>query len=110
MDIHSMVLIGFLCVVGVGALVLYLINLDKKRRIEVLKEWLLLAVIQAEKELGGGTGQVKLRFVYDLFLTKFTWLSKMISFEAFSLLVDEALDKMRDMLNSNVELQEYVNK
>lgn len=110
MDIHSMVLIGFLCVVGVGALVLYLINLDKKRRIEVLKEWLLLAVIQAEKELGGGTGQVKLRFVYDLFLTKFTWLSKLISFEAFSLLVDEALDKMRDMLDSNAELQEYVNK
>ena len=110
MDIYSMVLIGFLCVVGVGALTLYLIDLDKKRRIEVLKEWLLLAVIQAEKELGGGTGQVKLRFVYDLFLTKFTWLSKMISFEAFSLLVDEALDKMRDMLNSNAELQEYVNK
>lgn len=110
MDIHSMVLIGFLCVVGVGALALYLINLDKKRRIEVLKEWLLLAVIQAEKELGGGTGQVKLRFVYDLFLTKFTWLSKMISFEAFSLLVDEALYKMRDMLNSNTNLQEYVNK
>lgn len=110
MDIHSMVLIGFLCVVGVGALVLYLINLDKKRRIEVLKEWLLLAVIQAEKELGGGTGQIKLRFVYDLFLTKFTWLSKLISFEAFGLLVDEALDKMRDMLNSNAELQEYVNK
>jgi hypothetical protein len=110
MDIQSMVLIGFLCVVGVGALVLYLINLDKKRRIEVLKEWLLLAVIQAEKELGGGTGQVKLRFVNDLFLTKFTWLSKMISFEAFSLLVDEALIKMRDMLNSNTDLQEYVNK
>lgn len=110
MDTQFMILSGFLLVVGVGALALYLFNLDKKKRIEILKEWLLLAVIQAEKELGGGTGQVKLRFVYDLFLTKFTWLSKLISFEAFSLLVDEALDKMRDMLNSNVDLQNYVNK
>lgn len=110
MDTQFMILSGFLAVVGVGALALYLFNLDKKKRIEILKEWLLLAVIQAEKELGGGTGQIKLRYVYDLFLTKFTWLSKLISFEVFSLMVDEALDKMRDMLNSNVDLQNYVNK
>ena len=99
-----------LATIAIGALAIYLFNLDKQRRVEVLKEWLLLAVIQAEKELGGGTGQVKLRFVYDLFLDKFKWLSNFISFEFFSLLVDEALDKMRTMLETNKDLQCYVTK
>lgn len=99
-----------LATIAIGALAIYLFNLDKQRRVEVLKEWLLLAVIQAEKELGGGTGQVKLRFVYDLFLDKFKWLSNFISFEFFSLLVDEALDKMRTMLETNQDLQRYVIK
>lgn len=99
-----------LAAIAIGALAIYLFNLDKQRRVEVLKEWLLLAVIQAEKELGGGTGQVKLRFVYDLFLDKFKWLSNFISFEFFSLLVDEALDKMRTMLETNQDLQCYVTK
>lgn len=99
-----------LAAIAIGALAIYLFNLDKQRRVEVLKEWLLLAVIQAEKELGSGTGQVKLRFVYDLFLDKFKWLSNFISFEFFSLLVDEALDKMRTMLETNQDLQCYVTK
>ena len=100
----------FLGIVGLGGLAIYFFKLDKKKRIEILNEWLLLAVIQAEKELGNGTGQVKLRFVYDLFLDKFTWLSRIISFETFSVLVDDALEKMRTMLDSNSELQNYVNK
>lgn len=110
MKYNSMIPMIFLLAVGMGALTIYFFKLDKKKRIEVLKEWLLLAVIQAEKELGNGTGQVKLRFVYDLFLEKFTWLSRIISFETFSILVDDALDKMRFMLAANSELQNYINK
>ena len=66
-----------------------------------VKAWLLFAVIQAEKELGSGTGRLKLRFVYDLFITKFKWFAYLISFEIFSDLVDDALDEMRDMLATN---------
>lgn len=66
-----------------------------------VKEWLVYACLQAEKELGQGTGQMKLRMVYDMFLTKFSWLSKVITFDQFSLLVDEALVTMRHMLDNN---------
>ncbi|MEK5068126.1 hypothetical protein [Sporosarcina sp. FSL K6-1508] len=73
-----------------------------------VKEWLLFAVIQAEKELGEGTGKIKLRYVYDLFVTKFKWLSYLIKFDHFSRLVDEALEEMRHLLSSNRAVHNYV--
>lgn len=110
MEYEIILPIVFLVITGISGLAIFLFNLDKNKRIEVLKEWLLLAVVQAEKELGGGTGQVKLRYVYNLFIEKFTWLSRILSFDVFSMLVDESLDKMRAMLESNEELQNYINK
>lgn len=59
-----------------------------------------------QKELGGGTGQIKLRYVYDMFVARFTWLARVISFEAFSMMVDEALERMKKMLESNKAMQE----
>lgn len=66
-----------------------------------VKEWLLLAVTEAERELGGGTGELKLRYVYDLFLQRFPAIAGRIPFETFSYWVDKALAEMREMLNSN---------
>lgn len=80
-----------------------------KKQIEKVKEWLLYAVTQAEKELGGGTGQIKLRYVYDKFLTKFPYLTSVITFDLFSKLVDEALVKFRDILENNNKVQKYIN-
>ena len=61
-----------------------------------------------EKELGGGTGQIKLRYVYDMFVARFAWLARVISFEAFSMMVDEALERMKKMLESNKAMQTLV--
>lgn len=77
-------------------------------QIEKVKEWLLYAVTEAEKELGSGTGQIKLRYVYDMFLTKFPFLTKAISFDTFSTLVDEVLEKFRALLETNDYLKTYV--
>ena len=82
-------------------------NADKQ--LKKVREWLLYAVTKAEKELGGGTGQIKLRYVYDMFVARFTWLAQVISFEMFSMMVDEALEKMKGMLESNKAMQELVN-
>lgn len=73
-----------------------------------VKEWLLYAVAQAEKKLGSGTGQLKLRYVYDLFILRFGSLARMVSFETFSTLVDEALYTFRDMLRDNEAVSKYV--
>ena len=85
-------------------------KLPRESQIKKVKEWLLFAVSQAEKELGSGTGQLKLRYVYDMFVTKFPYLVQFISFERFSALVDEVLEKFKEMLKNNKALQQYVNE
>lgn len=81
-----------------------------RKQIKKLEEWLLYAVTVAEKKLGGGTGALKLRYVYDWFVRRFPWLAKMISFEHFSKMVDGALEQMKKMLESNKAAKEFVKK
>lgn len=100
-DNWNLVLIAVLAIVGV---IEYFFN--KARA----KEWLLGAVTEAEKELGSKTGKLKLRFVYDLFITKFPIFSKIISFQGFSDLVDEVLVEMRKIINTNTAVFNYVTK
>ena len=73
----------------------------KNKQIAKVQEWLLWAVTKAEAELGSGTGQLKLRYVYDMFVEKFPAVAKFLSFDYFSMMVDKALDKMKDILNQN---------
>lgn len=102
---------AMLIITGVlGFLGCWFFKLEKQKQIEILKEWLLLAVIRAEKELGGGTGQVKLRYVYDLFIDKFGFLARVLSFEQFSMYVDEALELMKHIIASNQNVELYIMK
>lgn len=82
--------------------------LPTEKQLAKVREWLLWAVVQAEAELGGGTGKLKLRSVYDLFLQRFPQLAFLISFERFSKLVDEALEEMREMLEQNEAVKALV--
>lgn len=75
------------------------LELPTNEQIESMKEWLVYAVSEAEKQLGGKTGQLKLRMVYDMAIAKFKWLT-FISFNTFSNWVDEALMVMKDMLKN----------
>lgn len=75
---------------------------------EKAKKWLLLAVTQAEKEFGSKTGILKLRYVYEQFLHAFPLLSKFITFEAFSEMVDASLEEMQHYINTNMAIFQYV--
>lgn len=101
--IAAMALIGCF-----GLAIKKFVLMPSDKQLEKVKEWLLYAVTAAEKELGSGTGQIKLRYVYDMFIAKFKWTSKLISFSTFSALVDEALDKMKGLLEDNNDLKCYV--
>lgn len=91
-----------------GYAVYIFVKMPSNSQITKVKEWLLWAVTKAERELGSGTGQLKLRYVYDMFIVKFPSIAKVISFEAFSLMVDEVLEKFRDLLDKNQSLQNYI--
>lgn len=73
-----------------------------------IKEWLVYAVIEAEKELGSKTGKIKLRQVYDWFIASFPVISKIVPFNAFSRLVDIALEEMKHILATNEQCRLYV--
>lgn len=84
---------------------IYLIRNDKEKA----KKWLLLACLEAEKEFGSKTGVIKLRYVYDMFLATFPVLSKFVSFEQFSDMVDTALEEMKHLISTNMAVYNFVN-
>ena len=83
-------------------------KMPSDKQLNKVREWLLYAVTKAEKELGAGTGKLKLRYVYDMFVARFEWLAKVITFDMFSMMVDEALEQMRTMLDSNEAVQKLI--
>ena len=106
---YGVVIFAALCALVV--LIFAIIAFIKKPRAEQiakLKEWLLWAVVKAEKEFGRETGVIKLRYVYDLFIVTFPALAKLISFETFSKLVDDALEKMETLLTTNPKIKNLV--
>lgn len=96
------IILALAALLGVAVWYVYrYFNLPSEAQLAKVRKWLLWAVTGAEKELGGGTGKLKLRQVYDLFIVRFPWLAKIVSFELFSSMVDDALDEMREMLENN---------
>ena len=103
------VIVAAVAVVTVAAVaVIRFVGLPTAEQLTKVREWLLWAVTEAEKSLGGGTGQLKLRQVYDLFVARFPWLARLVSFSLFSAMVDDALDELREMLDTNEAVKEFV--
>lgn len=75
-----------------------------------VKNWLVWAVSEAEALLGSGTGKLKLRYVYDTFVSKFPIFSTFISFDTFSAWVDEALATMKNFIETNNDIKQIIVK
>lgn len=84
------------------------LKLPTAQKIKDVKQWLCFAVSEAEKKLKSGTGQLKLRTVYDMFLERFPELKIYITFDRFSLWVKEALEWMKKELETNPAFKEYI--
>lgn len=92
----------------IGYAIYVFLSAPTTEQLSKVKEWLLYAVTKAERELGSGTGQIKLRYVYDMFIKQFPFLVEKITFDAFSVLVDEVLEKFRVLLDQNENIKTYV--
>lgn len=98
-------------IVMLAFIVIAIINfMQKPSAIQIanIKEWLRFAVTEAERDLGSGTGQLKLRKVYDMALSKYPLLIRFVRFEQFSEWVDDALKWMREQLTTNPNVESYV--
>ena len=108
---NGAIIVSIVVTVAVAALAIYqffLLPTDKQK--EKVKEWLVWACIEAEKALQSGTGQAKLRKVYDAFIAvrAFSWVAKIISFNTFSAYVSEALVEAKKMIINSESLAVYV--
>lgn len=115
MDILGFIMNNWLTIIlSIAALAVFVVKVvqfvrsPSDKQIENLKQWLKLAVTEAEAALGSGTGQLKLRDVYDMAVEKFPWVGEFITFETFSTWVDEALEWMNNQLESNEKVKAYV--
>lgn len=72
-----------------------------------IKEWLIFACAQAELYLGSGTGVLKLRKVYEMFIAQYPIFSKFISFEKFQEWTEEALIKFKEYLEKNERVKAF---
>lgn len=107
MDVKFIIVCAAFVFVAIYAVASF-IQRPKDEKIENIKEWLKWAVTEAEKELGSGTGQLKLRKVYGMAVSQFPWIIQLISFDIFSTWVDEALEWMRKQIEDNASFQNYV--
>lgn len=92
--------------VVLGILIVNFIKMPTSEKLIKIRAWLLSAVIWAEQEYGEGTGKIKLSAVYGEFCRYMPWVAKVISFNKFSALVDEALVEMRKILTASKEGEE----
>lgn len=75
----------------------------------IVENWFVIVAIAAA---GGSIGYAIYSFVKmpsDKQLNKVReWLAKVITFDMFSMMVDEALEQMRTMLDSNEAVQKLI--
>lgn len=99
-------IITAIAIVAVISIKLYIwFKKPTNEQMKKIQEWLIWAVAEAEKKLGSQTGQLKLRYVYDMFITKFPGLCIFIPFETFKNMVDNALNELEEMIKGNEKLQ-----
>lgn len=103
------IILGILALIMVvGMAMIKFLELPTTTQVAKIKAWLLQAVIEAEKELGAGTGKLKLSTVYDMFIQRFPMTAKFITFETFSKYVDMALEEMKVILKTNENIKQIV--
>ena len=101
--IISILPVIFVLAIFVIAGILYLKGQKNKAQ-----DWLIWAVSQAESYLGSGTGKLKLRYVYDLFIEKFPVFSTLVPFSTFEVWTDEALKIMRKYIETNPAIADVI--
>lgn len=95
-------IIAFIAIVSTVSIKVYKwFKQPNKEQLRQVQEWLLYAVAKAEKNLGSGTGELKLRYVYDMFVAKFPAIAIFIDFDDFCIMVEEALNKFKDLIENN---------
>lgn len=101
---YDLILIVVVALVGLGYGIYKFVSTPSAQQKEILRTILLQLVVQAEVNLGSGTGKIKFSYVYSQLLQNFTWL-KYIPLSIVERLIEDALEEMRHLLESNPQVK-----
>ena len=87
----------------VGILLLY-----KNNKKDIVRKILLSLVVQAEKALGSGTGELKYAWVVDNFYNKMPGIIKLLfTKKEIDTMIEQSVQKLKEVLASGVTLNSY---
>lgn len=93
-------------VILILAVVLLLLYKFNKR--EIVRRIVLSLIVQAEKALGSGTGELKYAYVIDKFYTSLPGIIKILytkkEIDAF---ITEGVDKLKELISKGINLNSY---
>lgn len=81
---------------------------DKEAKIAAICEWLKYAVTVTESSLQGGTGKLKLQMAWSMATAQFPFITKVMDFQQFSEYVDDALDWMKNQIETNPNIKNVI--
>lgn len=87
----------------VGMLLLY-----KNNKKDIVRKILLSLVVQAEKALGSGTGELKYAWVVDNFYNRMPGIIKLLfTKKEIDTMIEQSVQKLKEVLASGVTLNSY---
>jgi hypothetical protein len=102
--IIAIILIG----VGIAGILHYALSAPKTKNKEIIMNYLLLMVIEAEKLFQSKTGKIKFAYVYEKYLMRFPIVSKFIPKAIVEIMIEQALVEMRIMIEKNKEVKALI--
>lgn len=106
---NYVLLIGLIIIgAGAGIATYQFMKKTDDQRIEAIKEWLKYAVTVSESAMQSGTGALKLQYVWSMATAQFPFITKLLTFEQFSQMVDDALVWMKEQLEKNPNIKAIV--
>lgn len=102
------IMIVLLLLCAIILVVMKFLKLTPKEQLAKVQACLLAWVTEAERLLQSKTGQVKKSLVWTWVKNKFPIIAMFISEETYDKILDDALDKLREMLLTNDALYKYV--
>ena len=88
--------------------VVSLLLLYKNNKKDIVKQILLSLVVQAEKALGSGTGELKYAWVVDNFYDKIPGIIKLLfTKKEIDTMIEDGVQRLKDILASGATLNSY---
>ena len=106
---YDTILIAIVVTISIGYGLLRFLTQPSTKQKEQIKAILLNLVIYAEEQFGSSTGKLKFSYVYSELVIKLPYL-RFIPMNVIEQLVNESLEEMRHLLETNKEIARIVHK